>query len=52
MMQKERIARLLITLDDIEPQIWRRVEVPFAMSLKEMHNAIQAVMLVEDYHLF
>lgn len=52
MMYNERGARLLITLDDIEPQIWRRVEVPLAMSLKGLHDVIQAVMLFEDYHLF
>ncbi|WP_420337054.1 plasmid pRiA4b ORF-3 family protein [Roseibium sp.] len=52
MIQNEGIARLLITLDDIEPQIWRRVEVPLAMSLKGLHDLIQAVMLFEDYHLF
>ncbi|CTQ47395.1 plasmid pRiA4b ORF-3 family protein [Roseibium aggregatum] len=52
MMYNERVARLLTTLDDIEPQIWRRVEVPLAMSLKGLHDVIQAVMLFEDYHLF
>ncbi|MBO9463580.1 MULTISPECIES: plasmid pRiA4b ORF-3 family protein [Alphaproteobacteria] len=52
MMQNEQIARLHIKLDDIEPRIWRRVEVPLAMSLKGLHDVIQAVMLFEDYHLF
>ncbi len=51
-MTVDRIARLLIQLDDIEPLIWRRVEVPLTMSLKGLHDVIQAVMLFQDYHLF
>jgi len=48
----EQIARIRITLDDIEPAIWRRVELPLSNSLKTLHLAIQAVMLFENYHLF
>jgi Plasmid pRiA4b ORF-3-like protein len=48
----DRIARLQIQLDDLEPVIWRRVEVPLTSSLKGLHEVIQAVMLFEDYHLF
>ncbi|MBB3660979.1 hypothetical protein FHX15_006251 [Rhizobium sp. BK650] len=51
-MTLDRIARLHIQLDDIEPLIWRRVEVPLTMSLEGLHDVIQAVMLFEDYHLF
>ncbi|MFS8045070.1 plasmid pRiA4b ORF-3 family protein [Rhizobium sp. BR 314] len=51
-MSVDRIARLHIQLDDIEPSIWRRVDVPLTMSLKGLHDVIQAVMLFEDYHLF
>lgn len=51
-MTVDRIARLHIQLNDIEPLIWRRVEVPLTMSLKGLHDVIQAVMLFEDYHLF
>ncbi|WP_246765093.1 plasmid pRiA4b ORF-3 family protein [Ensifer sp. PDNC004] len=42
-MTVDRIARLHIQLDDIEPLIWRRVEVPLTMSLKGLHDVIQAV---------
>lgn len=52
MTTSERIARLHIQLDDIEPAIWRRVEVPHIMHLKGLHDVIQAVMLFEDSHLF
>lgn len=51
-MTVDRIVRLHIKLDEIEPLIWRRVEVPLTMSLKGLHDVIQAVMLFEDYHLF
>jgi hypothetical protein len=49
---KDRIARIKISLNDIKPVIWRRVEVPLASSLKALHEVIQAVMLFENYHLF
>ena len=37
----DRIARLHIQLDDIEPLIWRRIEVPLTMCLKGRHDVIQ-----------
>lgn len=52
MSHVDLIARLRITLDDIEPVIWRTVEVPLTMSLKGLHEVVQAVMPFEDYHLF
>src|SRR3712207_3854201 len=52
MSQEERIARPHILLDDTEPQIWRAVEVPLAISLKGLHEVIQAAMPFEDEHLF
>lgn len=51
-MTSDRIARLHIQLDDVEPAIWRRVEVPLTTTLKALHAVIQAIMLFEDYHLF
>ncbi|WP_348529207.1 hypothetical protein [Rhizobium sp. L58/93] len=35
----------------MEPAIWRRIEVPLDLSLKGLHDVIQATMLFEDYHL-
>ena len=52
MSEPSRIARLRITLDDIEPTIWRTVEVPLTASLKLLHEVIQAAMPFQDYHLF
>lgn len=48
----EQIARTCITLDDTQPAVWRRVELPLTNSLKTLHLAIQAAMLFENYHLF
>ena len=48
----DRIARIHIELDDVDPTIWRRVEVPLTASLKGLHDVIQAVIPFENYHLF
>jgi hypothetical protein len=52
MTSSERIARIIVKLDHIDPAIWRRVEVPITTSLKGLHDIIQAVMPFQDYHLF
>jgi Plasmid pRiA4b ORF-3-like protein len=46
------VARLKITLDRSKPMIVRRIEVPLTSTLHTLHEAIQAVMLLENYHLF
>ncbi len=51
-ISSNQIVRLKITLDDIKPVIWRRVEVPLTTSLLALHEVIQAAMLFENYHLF
>lgn len=48
----DQIARICITLDHMKPAIWRRVELPLSNSLKTLHRAIQAVMLLKNDHLF
>ena len=40
----DAILRLKIVLADSEPPIWRRVEVPADMTLKDLHAVIQAAM--------
>lgn len=40
----ERIARLKMSLQEIEPVIWRQVEVPVTSSLKAVHDVIQAAL--------
>ena len=51
-MTQEIIARLRISLNDIEPEIWRTVEMPVAGSLKMLHDVIPAAMGWQDYHLW
>lgn len=51
-MADEQTVRLRINLEDIEPEIWRRVEVPLGMPLKGLHDVIQAAFGWEDCHLF
>lgn len=50
-MSAEKVARIRITLNDIEPEIWREVDMPLGMSLKGLHDVIQAVFGWADYHL-
>jgi hypothetical protein len=48
----EPVARLLIELEDITPRIWRRVDVPAAITLSTLHEVMQAVMRWDDMHLY
>ena len=45
------IVQIRIALRDIEPPIWRRVQVPTDFPLRRLHDVIQAVMGWLDYHL-
>ena len=51
-MTDQIILRLRISLNDIEPEIWRTVEMPITGSLKLLHDVTQAAMGWEDYHLW
>jgi hypothetical protein len=46
------IATVRIELKDTDPLIWREVEVPTSITLKVLHDIIQAVMGWFDYHLW
>lgn len=46
------IARLTITLDDVEPRVMRRIDVPLAIKLDRLHQVIQAAMPWTDSHLW
>jgi hypothetical protein len=48
----QTIATLRIDLLDSDPPIWREIEVPVAMTLKQLHAVIQAAMAWEDAHLW
>ena len=43
--------QLKVTLKDVRPPVWRRVIVPTALTLLELHHVIQIVMCWEDCHL-
>jgi len=51
-MTADTIARLKITLDDVEPKVLRRIEVPFDIRLDRLHLVIQAGMGWTNSHLY
>jgi hypothetical protein len=52
MSHPDRIARIRIQLDEWQPAIWRRAEVPLSATLKALHDVIQAAMPFDHYHLY
>src|SRR6056297_1045094 len=48
---RSKIYRFDIRLRDIEPPIWRMIEIPASASFWELHVAIQDAMGWLDYHL-
>jgi Plasmid pRiA4b ORF-3-like protein len=46
------IARLKIELDEMEPPVLRRIEVPRTIRLDDLHVVIQAAMGWENYHMY
>jgi hypothetical protein len=51
-MSAETVARIKITLNDVEPVVLRRIEVPFDIRLDRLHLAIQAAMGWTNTHLY
>jgi Plasmid pRiA4b ORF-3-like protein len=47
---KDLIVRISITLLDVDPAIWRRIEAPANVTLEGLHDVIQVVMGWADYH--
>jgi hypothetical protein len=47
----DRVYQFKITLKNISPPIWRRIQVPESYSFWDLHVAIQDVMVWLDYHL-
>jgi hypothetical protein len=45
------VHQLKLTLDEVEPLVWRRVQLRSSATLAELHEVIQAVMGWEGYHL-
>ena len=51
-MTADAIARLKITLDDVKPQVLRRIEVPMTIRLDRLHLVLQAAIGWTDTHLY
>ena len=51
-MSVDTVARLKITLDNVEPAVVRRVEVPVDISLDRLHLIVQAAMGWTNSHLY
>src|SRR5260370_27760338 len=51
-MTAQSIARLKITLGDVEPKVLRRLEAPLAMPLDRLHLALQAAIGWTTSHLY
>jgi len=47
----DRVYQFKITLMDVRPSIWRRIQVPETYSFWDLHVAIQDAMHWLDYHL-
>lgn len=46
------IARLKVTLDDVQPSVVRRIEVPLAIRLDRLHAVLQAALGWTNSHLW
>ena len=46
------IARLKVTLDDVEPAVVRRIEVPFRIRLDRLHAVLQAALGWSNSHFW
>ncbi|WP_433446162.1 plasmid pRiA4b ORF-3 family protein [Streptomyces sp. CA-142005] len=46
------VHKIKITLRESRPPVWRRLEVPSGITLRELHDVIQAAFGWEDYHIW
>ena len=51
LFKEPNAARLVVTIGDIEPPIWRRLVIPWVWNLGQLHHVIQAAFGWWDYHL-
>jgi hypothetical protein len=50
-MKPTKVYQFKITLADVKPPVWRRIQVPENYSFWDLHVAIQDAMGWQDYHL-
>lgn len=48
---KDHIIQLRITLRDVSPPVWRRVQVPAGVSMRKLHEILNAAMGWDGTHL-
>jgi hypothetical protein len=48
----QSIYQFKITLEEVKPAIWRRIQVPSSYSFQDFHNVIQSAMGWQNYHLY
>lgn len=46
------IARIKVVLDDVEPPVMRRLEIPLSLRLDRLHTVLQVAMGWTDSHLY
>lgn len=51
MAPRKQVYQFKITLKEIKPPIWRRIQVPSTSTFWDLHVAIQDAMGWQDYHL-
>ncbi|HIE4504360.1 plasmid pRiA4b ORF-3 family protein [Morganella morganii] len=51
-MKAQAMYQIKITLSDMKPPVWRRLIVPEAIALNELHHVIQIAMGWGNYHLY
>jgi Plasmid pRiA4b ORF-3-like protein len=49
--REDAVYILRITLEEVEPPVWRRVQVPGSITLERLHTVIQKAMGWRDVHL-
>ena len=52
MSAARQVARLAVTLEDVEPAVLRRLDVPLGLRLDRLHLVLQAAMGWTDSHLY
>lgn len=52
MSDQRQFYQVLITIQDIEPPIWRRLLIPKGITFHKFHKIIQAAFDWQDYHLY
>jgi hypothetical protein len=45
------VARIKVTIVNIRPPVWRRLEVPLSSSFGDLHDILQIAFAWQDYHL-